>query len=187
MTDAYHNGRTSYGLHDLPDTSTEDTASFDVDRSLSGDLADRDMTDRDALYPGDVDDAGHRAADTDTWIRVDQDDWADVAGFVEPRSYVLTAGRTHPSRDFDMLSVVAATSGPRTPLNPPYDLLLDLCTEPVSVAEISARAELSVTVTKILLSDLVDINAVTTRMPAFDDPNVVLLERVLDGLRRFTA
>lgn len=119
------------------------------------------------------------------------DDWRQdtVVGGLEARSYVLTRGRTRPDNEFDMLSVVVATADPHVMgmLIPPYDQLVGLCSDAVTVAEISAQVNLPLTVTKILLSDLLEVDAITARLPAFDDPKVHVLERVLDGLRRLSA
>lgn len=134
---------------------------------------------------------GHDEVRGDLSVAGEYGDWRHdtVVGGLEARSYVLTRGRTQPAHEFDMLSVVVATAEPHIMgrLIPPYDQLVDLCADAVTVAEISAQANLPLTVTKILLSDLLEVDAITARLPAFDDPKVHVLERVLDGLRRLTA
>jgi DNA-binding IclR family transcriptional regulator len=57
---------------------------------------------------------------------------------------------------------------------------------PVSVAEIAAHLKLPAAVTKVLLADLLDWGALTTKPPAYHHTPTdrALLEAVLDGLRR---
>jgi DNA-binding IclR family transcriptional regulator len=57
---------------------------------------------------------------------------------------------------------------------------------PVAVAEVAAHLKLPVAVTKVLLADLVDCGALTTKPPEFhhNPTDRALLEAVLDGLRR---
>jgi DNA-binding IclR family transcriptional regulator len=76
-----------------------------------------------------------------------------------------------------------------TPLGyfgPEHSQALERCRAPVSVAEIAAHLKLPAVVTKVLLSDLVDCGALTTKPPEFhhNPTDRSLLEAVLDGLRR---
>jgi hypothetical protein len=69
---------------------------------------------------------------------------------------------------------------------PEHTRVLGLCRGPVSVAEIAAHIRLPATVTKVLLSDLVDCGAVTCTRPTgprHDPSDRDLLEAVLRGLR----
>ncbi|MEU5719338.1 DUF742 domain-containing protein [Streptomyces sp. NPDC020403] len=103
------------------------------------------------------------------------------------RPYTVSNGRTRPTTELDLLSLVMATgSRPQVPLGPEHTVALELCEGPTSVAEIAAQLRLPVVVTKVLLSDLVDCGAVTAHAPAFHDmpTDRSLLEAVLDGLRR---
>ncbi len=52
-------------------------------------------------------------------------------------------------------------------LGPEHTQALELCRAPVSVAEIAAHLKLPAAVTKVLLSDLVDCGALTTKPPEF--------------------
>lgn len=56
----------------------------------------------------------------------------------------------------------------------------------MSVAEIAAHLKLPAAVTKVLLSDLLDCGALTTKPPEYHHipTDRALLEAVLDGLRR---
>jgi hypothetical protein len=103
------------------------------------------------------------------------------------RPYAVSNGRTHPTAELDLLSQVMAT-GVVLPghLAPELTQARALCERPTSVAEIAAHLRLPVVVTKVLLSDLMECGAVTTRAPRSDEEttDLSLLEAVLDGLRR---
>ncbi|MEV7683625.1 DUF742 domain-containing protein [Streptomyces sp. NPDC088341] len=103
------------------------------------------------------------------------------------RPYAVSGGRTRPTTSLDLLTLVRATGlVPPPDLGPEHAQAVGLCGGPTSVAEIAAHLALPATVTKILLSDLVDCGAITARPPdSFDNPtDRFLLEAVLDGLRR---
>jgi hypothetical protein len=118
---------------------------------------------------------------------VPQDEpWLDDDAGQLVRPYALTNGRTHPTAALDLLSMVRAT-GQVTParLDPEHALALELCRVPRSVAEIAAYLKQPVMVTKVLLSDLIDWEAVTARAPGttVDATDRQRLESLLDGLR----
>ncbi len=102
------------------------------------------------------------------------------------RPYAVTNGRTSASVQLDLLSMVVATGGSHSLLEPDHLQALGLCLRPASVAEIAARLRLPAAVTKVLLADLVDCGAVRTAPPqsGSDTSNRALLERLLDGLQR---
>lgn len=113
--------------------------------------------------------------------------WLDEAAGRLIRPYTVSGGRTRPTTALDLLTLVMSTgSVPRGHLGPEHADALGLCQRPTSVAEISAHLRLPATVTKILLSDLVDCGAISARPPdSFHNPtDRFLLEAVLDGLRR---
>ncbi|MFJ9211874.1 multi-component regulatory system-3 [Streptomyces sp. L-9-10] len=113
--------------------------------------------------------------------------WLDDAAGRLIRPYAVSGGRTRPTTALDLLTLVISTgSGPQTHLGPEHAHAVGLCQGPTSVAEVAAHLRLPVTVTKVLLSDLVDCGAITARPPhTFDHPtDRFLLEAVLDGLRR---
>ncbi|MER7048630.1 DUF742 domain-containing protein [Streptomyces jumonjinensis] len=110
----------------------------------------------------------------------------DAAGRLV-RPYTVSGGRTRPTAALDLLSLVMATgTAPEETLGPEHALALSLCGGPISVAEIAAHLGLPAAVAKVLLSDLVDCGAITTRAPRGHDTPTdrSLLEAVLDGLRR---
>lgn len=107
-------------------------------------------------------------------------------GLVRP--FVVTDGRAHPSRNtFDLVTLVIATSDlPLTGLAPEKRRVVELCRPgSLSVAEVAGHLRLPVSVTKVLLADLVDAGHILTRapIPAAELPEAQLLQEVLDGLR----
>lgn len=117
----------------------------------------------------------------------DDESWYDEHAGRLIRPYAVSNGRTRPTRDLDLVSLVVATGKvPAGRLDPEHARALGLCDTPASVAEVAAHLRLPVMVTKVLLSDLVDCGALNTRAPwSPDDPHdPYLLEAVLDGLRR---
>ncbi|MGX2993499.1 DUF742 domain-containing protein [Streptomyces sp. JNUCC 64] len=113
--------------------------------------------------------------------------WLDEAAGRLVRPYTVSNGRTRPTTSFDLMSQVMSTGAtPLGRLGPEHAQVLALCDAPVSVAELAAQLRLPAAVTKVLLSDLVDCGALTTKPPAFfhNPTDRSLLEAVLDGLRR---
>ncbi|GHG85090.1 hypothetical protein GCM10018780_00610 [Streptomyces lanatus] len=113
--------------------------------------------------------------------------WLDDAAGRLVRPFTVSNGRTRPTVALDLMSQVMATGAtPLGYLGPEHELALDLCRAPVSVAEAAAHLKLPAAVTKVLLSDLVDCGALTTKPPEFhhNPTDRALLEAVLDGLRR---
>ncbi|GEB47613.1 hypothetical protein SCA03_01640 [Streptomyces cacaoi] len=106
------------------------------------------------------------------------------------RPYTVSGGRTRPTADFDLMTLVMATGDrPQGYLGPDHTRVLGLCRGPVSVAELAAQIRLPAVVTKVLLSDLADCGAIRARAPVRaplgpDPTDRELLEAVLDGLRR---
>ncbi|HEV3169103.1 MAG TPA: DUF742 domain-containing protein [Actinocrinis sp.] len=120
-----------------------------------------------------------READPD--VRFDED-----AGLLV-RPYAVTGGRTRPSAEFRLITLVAATGRALGDVTPEHTRILGVCRRPTSVAEISAHLRLPVAVIKILLADLLGWRAIVTRAPvAFPDmarPDRHVLEAVIDALR----
>ncbi|MEU5667052.1 DUF742 domain-containing protein [Streptomyces longwoodensis] len=113
--------------------------------------------------------------------------WLDEAAGRLVRPFTISNGRTRPSVALDLLSQVRTTGAtPPGPLGPEHAQALDLCRAPVPVAEVAAHLKLPAVVTKVLLSDLVDCGALTTKPPEYqhNPTDRALLEAVLDGLRR---
>ncbi|MHB1593285.1 MAG: DUF742 domain-containing protein [Streptosporangiaceae bacterium] len=103
------------------------------------------------------------------------------------RPFVVTGGRARPSRNiFDLVTLVTVARQQTAGLTPEQRRVMQLCQGgALSVAEVASHLALPVSVTKILLSDLVDSGHITTRAAVpetrrLPDP---LLRKVLDGLR----
>ncbi|WEH37675.1 DUF742 domain-containing protein [Streptomyces sp. AM 4-1-1] len=115
------------------------------------------------------------------------------------RPYTITRGRTAPERDdFSLITVLTTTQDPRDEhgmpllagrLQPEHRHILERCRRPAAVAEVSADLDLPVSVTKILLADLVSQGLLLARAPlsvarASGGADMGLLTAVRDGLRR---
>ncbi|MEV7777098.1 DUF742 domain-containing protein [Kitasatospora sp. NPDC088351] len=118
------------------------------------------------------------------------------------RPYTITRGRTAPERDNLTLITVLTTveeearvalargsrSGPRN-LQPEHRMILNQCRRPAAVAEVAAGLDLPVSVTKILLDDLISQGLLLARAPlsvarASGGVDLGLLTAVREGLRR---
>jgi hypothetical protein len=103
------------------------------------------------------------------------------------RPHVVTGGRAHPTRNiFDLVTLIIAVRGELHELSVEKRLVMQLCRGgALSVAEIAGHLSLPVSVTKVLLSDLVDSGHVTVRASTRETypRDRKLLEEVLDGLR----
>lgn len=111
------------------------------------------------------------------------------------RPFVLTAGRVAAAdSDIDLETQVTArpvearrhARDPVGGLTPEQLAIIELCAEPLSVAELSAKLRLHLGVTKILVGDLhaagqVDVHTVDVQTS--HDPETIL--RVINGLRAF--
>ncbi|GII94835.1 DUF742 domain-containing protein [Sinosporangium siamense] len=118
-----------------------------------------------------------------------EDRWLDEEAGPIVRPYVMTRGRTEPTRGkFDLISLVVAT---RTPspveigLGPEHLTILRLCDDFLSVAEIAARMDLPAGTIRVLLGDLLDRGFIDVQEPhpetELDDD--CFYQAVIDGLR----
>ncbi|MBM9509300.1 DUF742 domain-containing protein [Actinacidiphila acididurans] len=107
-------------------------------------------------------------------------------GLVRP--YVVTDGRAHPTRNtLDLVTLVNGTgSRPLTGLSPEKRRVVELCRPgALSLAEVAGHLNLAISVTKVLVSDLIDSGHLTARapIPRTELPDARILQEVLDGLR----
>ncbi|MFF3460655.1 DUF742 domain-containing protein [Streptomyces sp. NPDC002730] len=105
------------------------------------------------------------------------------------RLFTLVGGRTQPSHDvFTLITLITTVQlpAPNRALPPEHRRILQLCTVATAVAEIAAHLDLPVSVTAIMLSDLMDHGMITARPPACTTglPDIDLLRKVRDGLVR---
>ncbi|GII75897.1 hypothetical protein Sru01_08790 [Sphaerisporangium rufum] len=115
--------------------------------------------------------------------------WIDDEAGRIVRPYVMTRGRTQPSRGkIDLITLVVST-GPAAAaepgLGPEHHVIVKICERPLSVAEISAHLDLPAGTVRVLLGDLVDRGLVALQEPV-QETGVLDLETykaVLNGLR----
>lgn len=108
--------------------------------------------------------------------------------FVRP--YALTRGRTEPARgdELEIETLVSTTVQGEASLDAltlEWREIALLCCGILSVAEISARLEIPLGVARVLVGDMAEHGLVDVHRPLSpsDRPDLVLLERVLYGLR----
>jgi hypothetical protein len=117
-----------------------------------------------------------------------EDRWLDRDAGPIVRPYALIRGRTRPSGEFDLMTMVTAVPGAEDDtyeLEPEHLTLLRLCRRPTPVADIAADLELPLGVVRILLSDVRERRLITVDQPVperLTDPQ--LLREVADALRR---
>jgi Protein of unknown function (DUF742) len=113
---------------------------------------------------------------------------ADPGPFLRP--YALTEGRTEPTGPDlaveDLVGRAAVAADPPPWLSLEHRSIALACRETLSVAELAARVDLPLGVTRVLVGDLAAQGMVTVhRGPSHaGGPNVALLEQVLHGLQR---
>lgn len=104
------------------------------------------------------------------------------------RPYAITGGRTRPTTDVQVETIVvrtAAGESAATRAGMERGRILKLCVEPISVAELSARLHVPIGVARVLVGDMADEGLLDfNRSHARGDrPSLRLLERVFDGLQ----
>lgn len=108
------------------------------------------------------------------------------------RTYVVTGGRSIPSRNhFDHITLISLSASAghlsRAHLNPEHlAILRTLSGGAQAVAELGALLRLPVSVTRVLLADLMESGHITTQQRMTDTTTLdrALLEEVLAGLHR---
>lgn len=114
--------------------------------------------------------------------------WFDQEAGPVVRPYALTRGRARPAGVMlDVIDVVAAAGTADRHalwLPPEHRRLLDLCKQPIAVAELASETGLPLGVVQVLLSDLRQHGMVTVIRPAQGQArDEGVLRKVLDGLR----
>jgi hypothetical protein len=110
------------------------------------------------------------------------------------RPYTVTGGRTRPAHDdLELETLVQTVTGTDAlaELGREQRSIAALCREVVSVAEISARLDLLLGVTRVIVGDMALQGVVVLHRPQAtvadaDLPPVELLERVLHGLKNIS-
>lgn len=105
------------------------------------------------------------------------------------RPYMVTGGRTRPrgTYHFDLVDIVVRSVRGADPasLDPERRRILDLCSIPISVAEVAAIIGLPLGVVRVLLDDLLyeKLIEVMTTAPRGVVTDQNLLRKVLQGLQ----
>jgi hypothetical protein len=105
----------------------------------------------------------------------------------------VTGGRTEPAdgQVLDLIAVVVATSkgggtgGEPSRRSPEHRKIVDLASQPTTLADIASGTRLPVGVVRVLLADLIMQGAikVVRQRPAREMPSDDLLREILNGLR----
>ena len=110
----------------------------------------------------------------------------DVGRYTIVRPYVLTGGRTRGRVQFAIEALITSRPGRGHPgESVEHARIRELCRSPRSVAEVAALLDVPLGVARVLLADLLAGGAVTVHRTAdAGGPDLLLMERVLHGLRR---
>ncbi|HXT46533.1 MAG TPA: DUF742 domain-containing protein [Pseudonocardiaceae bacterium] len=125
----------------------------------------------------------------------ERDEWSEPAsGASVARPYAWTRGRTSPVFDLGVETLVSTAEhgyDMAVLACPEHWAVAELCGDPRSVAEVAALLSLPLGVARVLLADMAGIGLVVVhRNPPGEEgsyagrPDMVLMERVLSGLRR---
>lgn len=100
------------------------------------------------------------------------------------RPFVITGGRTRHARVHLRVEALVACTGlePRGGLQFEHASILDICRQPVSVAEVAARIGVPLGVAQILVGDLADAGLVRVH-EATPNATPALLMRLIDAVR----
>jgi hypothetical protein len=117
-------------------------------------------------------------------------EWYDEAAGPLVRPYAMTRGRVRPGRaGLDLMTLVlvdrrVVAGGSTGSGSPERTRILDMCTQPVSIAELASRLDVPVVVVKVLVSDLLERGLVVVGGRSVSRSDVGVLRAVLDGVRR---
>jgi hypothetical protein len=116
------------------------------------------------------------------------DQWFDDEAGPLVRAFAITGGRGRPTAAFDLLAHVVATDAARPlfdGLPPEQRDILSYADRPVSVAEVASHVDLPLGVVRVLLSDLLERDAIAIHEPESVSylPADHVLTAVINGLR----
>lgn len=126
-------------------------------------------------------------ADDAEWLSWSPGDpGGETGGLVRP--YFWTRGRTASRCELSLETLVSATDQPIDPTAPPeHRTVLTLCAVPRSVAELAALISIPLGVARVVLGDMAEAGSVVVHRTvgsAEAFPDIVLMQRVLNGLQR---
>ncbi|RKT83657.1 Protein of unknown function [Saccharopolyspora antimicrobica] len=105
------------------------------------------------------------------------------------RSYTWTGGRTRTTHNLELETLVSVGEGYQqgTAVRLEHQSIAELCQQPRSVAEVGALLSVPIGVARVLLADMAELGLITVHQTVSESgsaPHMVLMERVLSGLRR---
>lgn len=104
------------------------------------------------------------------------------------RPYAHTGGRTRSSHDLALEALISVGEWVEAgSVTPQRRMIMDLCSQPRSVAEVAALLGVPLGVARVLLGDLATDGAVVVHATGSTDgdvPDLDFMQRVLTGLRR---
>ncbi|MFC8044721.1 DUF742 domain-containing protein [Nocardia sp. NPDC057353] len=105
------------------------------------------------------------------------------------RAYVRTSGRTRATRELDLVTLVVAAADLPLGATPDAKRVMSVCSRKgsLSIAELAAYLDMPPSVVKIVVSDLLDSEHLSSPRPLEAVPDIALLEEVLNGLRALPA
>jgi hypothetical protein len=114
--------------------------------------------------------------------------WYDEDAGPLVRSFAVTGGRARTKASVDLLAFVVATEGARGVIwqtQPEHRTILAHASNPISLAELASQVDLPLGVVRVLLGDLVELDAVAIQEPVavsskHDDH---VLKAVINALR----
>jgi predicted transcriptional regulator len=104
------------------------------------------------------------------------------------RLYTLTGGRSRADHHkLDLVTLIVRKAEPTRGMQSEHVRILQMCRSPTAVVEVAAELGLPVSLTKVLLSDLLDAGQITARSPSSARlgttlPDAAFLKKVLVGL-----
>ena len=119
------------------------------------------------------------------------DGWYDEAAGPLVRPYTITGGRTPADAERLDLSTQVRALRPEQEvagLSPEHLAILQLCRQPMSIAEIAAYVKVPLGVVRVLCGDLIQRGLVITRSPTYrpaQAPAHETLQAVLDALIKY--
>ncbi|GAA4612250.1 DUF742 domain-containing protein [Saccharopolyspora hordei] len=105
------------------------------------------------------------------------------------RSYTWTGGRTRSTHNLELETLVSVGEGyrPGAAVRLEHQSIAELCQQPRSVAEVGALLSVPIGVARVLLADMAELGLITVHHTVSESgsaPHMLLMERVLSGLRR---
>lgn len=102
------------------------------------------------------------------------------------RPYAITGGRVRSGSDLPLetlIEIIDGTGGAVARLTLERRAIAELASQPISVAEISALLEVPLGVARVLVGDMAIEGLIRVYRPREERPDILLLEKVLDGIR----